>query len=116
MNCRPGDLAVIAHSFGDPTTEKYLGRVVRCISLLEFTGAHWLIDPEVDGFDLCADRCLKPIRDKPGDDETLTWAGKPQPIKVTSDEEAERITSTIPNAHVQVVRNGRVVSEYWSVV
>lgn len=46
----------------------------------------WRVDRQLarmDGgtTDMIADSCLRPIRDQPGDDETLAWAGRPGEIK-----------------------------------
>lgn len=101
MNCKPGDLAVIVRSnFGNE------GAIVRCIAFfpayegrgdkyprdawgVEGTlkvSSDWTADDTLwcrrRGFDhvVVANR-LRPIRDQPGDDETLSWAGKPQEVK-----------------------------------
>lgn len=83
LNCRRGDLAVIAR-----TAEEFkdaIGHVAQCV---EATPGHpflvgWIIEPPVlvkgISYNACADWCLRPIRN-PGDDaadETLTWAGLP---------------------------------------
>lgn len=93
MNCKQGDLAVIVRSFCGNE-----GRIVRC---LKFYGRGafkdgtvfddiWIIDGRFARPDLKALRCggdaaisdswLRPIRPGDGEDETLTWAGKPEGV------------------------------------
>lgn len=94
MNCKPGELAIVVRS-----TVGNEGRIVRCLHLASdgdmnrhgvwIGGADpvWLLDG------LCrwvhpllgerlvpfmTDSALRPIRDNDGEDETLTWAGKPE--------------------------------------
>lgn len=80
MNCKPGDLAVIVRSAAGNE-----GRIVQC---LDFVGVgdgyyddSWLIDREIAGtfepLRFISDSKLRPLRDNDGEDETLTWAGKP---------------------------------------
>lgn len=80
------------------------GRIVRCLRLageadfkrfhpwrFDLVGPVWVVDGKVqwarrDGTptifaDLAPDNSLRPIRDNDGEDETLTWAGKPADIK-----------------------------------
>ena len=85
MNCKPGDLAVIVRSIAGNE-----GRIVRC---LEFVGPGddqklcdcWLLDQQIPGtlrpIRVISDSKLRPIRDNNGEDETLTWAGKPEGVK-----------------------------------
>lgn len=100
-NCRIGDLAFIV---GGPITEN-IGRVVRIVAeegpeesyydapddfpSFDADGVAWDCEGEMWGFgpggfelsqciQLIPDSVLRPIRDQPGADETLTWAGKPQ--------------------------------------
>jgi hypothetical protein len=87
MNCKQGDLAIIVKCEICPEA---IGSIVRCV---EFKPGHsgraaWVIDREVhsvkvvNGFKFSGgwflDACLRPIRDNDGEDETLTWAGKPE--------------------------------------
>jgi hypothetical protein len=90
MNCRKGDLAVIVRSYAGNE-----GKIVRCVRLhasqthdlsgLPFglsLGPRWVVDrPLPDAFGrpvfAVADACLRPIRDQPGEDETLRIAGLP---------------------------------------
>jgi len=86
MNCKPGDLAMI-RAFDDQGPLAYGGRFVTCI---KFVGRRigipfddwWLVDrqlgPDHDGY-VC-DLVLIPIRPSEGQDETLTWAGKPKEV------------------------------------
>jgi hypothetical protein len=95
MNCKPGDLAIVVGGNGlgyDPL--KMRGRIVRCIRLLgadelgdEYDEADptWEVDIEVidpdSGLQVgIEDDFLRPIRPDDGEDETLTWAGKPEII------------------------------------
>ena len=89
MNCKPGDLAVIVRSFAGNE-----GKIVRCIEVVQshdfsglsvLGGPRWLIDRPVPlllcGFTrTVADAALRPIRPNDGEDETLTWAGKPNEV------------------------------------
>lgn len=90
MNCKPGDLAVIVGGLGPAnspnrgkfvTIGKFLGRVNG------WEGAdRWEVDADVVGtrgtlHRHVRDCYLRPIRDSDGTDETLTWAGKPQPVE-----------------------------------
>lgn len=88
MNCRPGDLAFIARVF-DPEDRPFLNKIVRVVNLcMQNAYGDWcwsyegrrLIDS--DGAEAIAlpDCLLFPIRDQPGEDETLTWAGKPEGV------------------------------------
>jgi hypothetical protein len=93
MNCKPGDLAVVVRSMAGNE-----GKIVRCVELV---GDHkfnepngvvvtfsntWRIDPPLIGWrglqsKHAPDEVLRPIRDNNGEDEMLTWAGKPSDIK-----------------------------------
>lgn len=95
MNCVPGDLAVIVRSHAGNE-----GKIVRCV---RFVGTYtfltannathtatdvWALDRRLVGCNgayggYIEDKCLRPIRDQPGADESLTWAPKrePQPTK-----------------------------------
>lgn len=81
MNCKAGDLAVVVS--GVPTEN--LGKVIRVTTLTddewwEYEG--FLVPPWGGRADSVQDRCLRPIRDNPGQDETLTW--QPTPTKETA--------------------------------
>jgi hypothetical protein len=84
MNCKPGDLAVVVGIGMSPA----LGMLVTCVA--PYCGpwkdgsstAGWTLDRFIPtrsgGFqNVIGDCYLRPIRDQPGADETLTWAGKP---------------------------------------
>lgn len=82
MNCKQGDLAVVVRSRVDPS---FIGVIVRCLRHVVRPGAStgemcdgWVTEPSVGGFESTADHCLRPIRDNDGEDETLTWVGKPK--------------------------------------
>lgn len=83
LNCKPGDLAVIVRSLHRPNC---LGKVVKCVRFDPGPKGEpaWRIDRAVgpvlmvDGIgrrgDWWYDKCLRPIRDNDGEDETLQWA------------------------------------------
>lgn len=95
MNCKPGDLAVVVQSESGIN----LGKVVRVVRrhasethdldgvrFRRAMGPRWVIEPalrtiEGDPLFTYRDSGLRPIRDQPGADETLTWAGRPADIK-----------------------------------
>ena len=94
MNCVKGDLAVIVRSRAGLE-----GTIVKCVRLhssethdlngvrmAHNLGPRWLIDAPLksqyeDGepvmIQTIADANLRPIRDNPGQDETLTWLDVP---------------------------------------
>ena len=82
MNCKPGDLAMYVGNAGP------MGFPVNVIRRdKDWIGfACWRVDPPVPDLpgvlitglaDVIMDKDLRPIRPGSGDDETLTWAGKP---------------------------------------
>ena len=90
MRCKPGDLAIIVES--DLGNE---GKIVQCVKLIGDltqrdlhgnleTVPMWEVDIDLDGEgdNTIADYQLRPIRDNDGEDETLTWAGKPNQVTV----------------------------------
>jgi hypothetical protein len=81
MNCKLGDLAVIVRNWG-PDSQRLLGIVCRVMAPVPgFWGPGWeLAEPLPNGDTCIHDECLRPIRDSDGEDETLTWAGKPQEV------------------------------------
>jgi len=97
MNCKKGDLAYIVVPAGfERTLEgKYvtvLGRAGKC-DLKTFGGpgswlckfhVPWFTDRRYHMVSQCylMDSWLRPIRDLPGDDQTLSWAGLPQDVGV----------------------------------
>lgn len=81
-NCVAGDLAVVVS--GIPAEN--IGKVITVIDTI-FTSDLWCYEGYLLGIlggraNAVQDSCLRPIRDNPGTDETLTWAGKPQPIQL----------------------------------
>lgn len=88
MNCKPGDLAVIVSA--PKEIQNQIGKIVETVKLLpNWEGIPcWQIkNPFRDRFGICegiADKDLRPIRDNDGEDQTLTWAGKPNNIKETA--------------------------------
>ena len=93
LNCKVGDLAIVVRSVIGNT-----GKIVRCLRLhpamCDVNGDRdqqtWEIDQAIgilENGEKCAlfsDRNLRPIRDQPGEDETLTWVGLPAGHKVTA--------------------------------
>ena len=92
MNCKPGDLAVIISSDGGHN----LGKIVRVLQLHwsseydldgarfnKSDGPRWILEKPIDNIEgdplfTFPDAALRPIRDSDGEDESLTWAGKPE--------------------------------------
>lgn len=72
MNCVKGDLAVIISSLRGDQVGKLV--VVKDFILLKSGSPGWITQCNV----FCFDKNLRPIRDQPGEDETLTWASVPQ--------------------------------------
>lgn len=88
MNCKPGDLAICVRNC------RQQGKIATCIrlaSVYEISRYRltnkdnltlWIVDRDFsyEGgviAPIIADEFLRPIRDQDGEDETLTWAGKP---------------------------------------
>lgn len=98
MRCRVGDLAVYVG-----TSRAHIGKVVRCVRLadeMEFSFRYrdgkpaWDVEPDLLGNNTAVyDEALRPIRDQPGEDETITWAGKPVTTKRLTEQEFDTITS-----------------------
>ena len=84
MRCKVGDLCLIVR-----TARKHAHLIGRFTTVLAPASLHpaadWQIDVIVPGYDFVEirDKDLLPIRDQPGTDETLTWAGLPSQIKET---------------------------------
>ena len=102
LNCKPGDLAIIIGA-RSKVGKLNIGRIVRVLEpakpgryhganhVIPACGKWWFV--EAVGADLIApleffgsarvriasalDDHLRPIRDQPGEDETLAWTGKP---------------------------------------
>lgn len=85
MNFKPGMLVLcVGHAPGVTWCAPYVGtvRVVREASRVH--DRHWLLEPPTRdeyGYEgSWHERRLVPIRDNPGEDETLTWAGRPEKV------------------------------------
>ena len=94
MNCQKGDLAVMIRSAAGNE-----GRIVTCLRLASEKEVKetsfrsnlepvWIIDSSLRSscgrsMSMAIDAWLRPIRDQPGEDETLTWAGFPTTHKET---------------------------------
>lgn len=92
MNCKKGDMAIVVKSVCGNE-----GKIVTCLELIDDiqwikgdlpdgVEPGWIIDTELIAYDgsksnFIKDSALRPIRDQPGEDETLTWA--PVPHKET---------------------------------
>ena len=104
MNCKPGDLAVIVRAVIHPENIGAIVHVVRRVVAGEQVGQYvltgsggqsWFVSSrgrpllwKLDSGEtvyvaerFIGDEFLRPIRDQDGEDETLTWAGKPSDIK-----------------------------------
>jgi len=85
MNCKPGDLAIVVSA--PKEVRHHIGKIVQVVRLTtSWDGLTcWTLrEPFWDVVKgrrgLCegiADKDLRPIRDQPGQDETLQWAGLP---------------------------------------
>jgi hypothetical protein len=92
LNCKPGDMAVVVRSSAGNE-----GKIVCCIRLSNWTGligpsgtmnhgAVWEVDRPLRAWSgesnhFVLDKSLRPIRDNPGEDETLSWAEIPSKQK-----------------------------------
>jgi len=88
LNCKPGELARII-SDAETRSAKMADKIIEVERLLMIDGdACWTyIGPRLKCGCGCmrelagvADELLRPIRGQEGDDETLTWAGKPAQV------------------------------------
>lgn len=94
MNCKEGDLAIVTRSINGNA-----GIIVRCIALHPagcFTyekslGPMWEVDRELTFVswagsvkleNFAPDACLRPIRDQPGEDQSIQWAGLPGELEI----------------------------------
>jgi hypothetical protein len=76
MNCKPGDLAVVARLTNE-NLRPYLGRIVTCVRVVAMDC--WETVPMLEPYRGVYDGALRPIRD-PGEDaqdETLSWLPVP---------------------------------------
>ena len=85
MNCKPGDLAIVvkAHKHAEHTVGAIVSVTTRFGMLGEWPAWNYkgvLRDKLGRRITALEDVCLRPIRDNPGEDETLTWAGKPEKV------------------------------------
>lgn len=95
MNCKPGDLAIIIRAKFTPELVGHIVRVIRPWTKYDPFDSRFAWECEYPdgkmikqawGFPInftfertrpLADDVLRPIRDNDGEDETLTWVGKP---------------------------------------
>lgn len=90
MNCEPGDLAILINAHRE--AESCIGKIYKLTGRCSCAAPHWLYEGKPEGgrigfrtwrWDCLPDEWLRPIRDNPGQDETLTWAPVPSQ-KVTA--------------------------------
>ena len=78
MNCKQGDLAVIVRG---SAFKEYIGHIVQCVALRCAEPDLWGIDRSLDGdhraWIMVPDSCLRPLRDREGEDEVLRLVGSP---------------------------------------
>lgn len=60
MNCKSGDLAYIVGSHKHPDSQ-HLGKIVRCITLVQRFPAAWEVEPKIPGYRGIYDKSLRPI-------------------------------------------------------
>lgn len=79
LNCKKCDKAIIVGAFNRPD---FIGRIVSVVDGPRLNRRrnvyYWKVDIDLDGHSGVADKHLRPLRDSDGEDETLTWAGKPE--------------------------------------
>ncbi len=89
LNCKPGDLAVqISGDFPENIGSLYeVIDTYRCDRgewrVKAVSGApksNWRTRINVGEIVWCEDRCLRPLRDNDGTDETLTWRDVPRKV------------------------------------
>lgn len=92
MNIKPGDLCILVKSHAGNegkivTAVEHIGpmRIRDITHKIDITDV-WRVTPLLpDCFGYLTDKvptsCLRPIKDQPGEDETIEWAGKPSEIK-----------------------------------
>lgn len=95
MNCKQGDLAMVVRSWA-----RNEGKIVTCIRLTPYQehdlrdfGYVWQVDAmlrDADGNEsrFIHDDQLRPLRNDPGQDETIAWAGLPEEIEIPVQEVA----------------------------
>ena len=77
LRCKVGDLALVVRTI---SADEWVGRIVKVVAPYPYD-AGWFTEPAPMGSIGFYDAHLRPIRDNDGEDETLTWAGKPSDIK-----------------------------------
>ncbi|MBK5203907.1 MAG: hypothetical protein JJD98_00410 [Polaromonas sp.] len=91
MNCKQGDLAIVVR-VSLSANNWMIGKIVKCEGFEVINGCFgWMVESPIVSppgyifdYEWVADHCLRPIRDQPGNDETLTWASLPQDQGVTA--------------------------------
>ena len=84
MNCKEGDLAIVVRAQG--VAAHLLGRLitVKKITSGMQIGVYWTYEPAMYvGYEIVTkihDSALRPIRDNPGKDETLTWCPRKESV------------------------------------
>lgn len=87
MNCKQGDLAIVIKSY-----QGNLGKIVRCLEYIPnfkwegLSNGAWYVEGNITnivkkGNNYIHDSQLKPLKDNDGEDESFTWAGKPEIVK-----------------------------------
>jgi hypothetical protein len=86
MNCKPGDIAIVVRA---GATAENVGKLVEVIGPSAAYPGWWTVQ-SLSGWLAGAsgramagnieDHRLRPLRDSDGDDETLTWVGKPAKV------------------------------------
>lgn len=81
MNCKPGDLAVVARATAENILP-HLGKVVTCIRLSQVHEDSWETEPELEPGRFVYDGALRPIRPQSDDatDEMVQLLGKPSEV------------------------------------
>ena len=121
LNCKPGDLAVVVCG-GLKINHGRIIRVLLPVAHPQSRILGWTYEGHLDhrifsrvGY--VADNCLRPIRDQPGTDETLTWAGKPaakeKVVVFTTEAAAESFVIDNPTWTAKVRRDGVVISTFF---
>ncbi len=80
MRCKKGDLAM--NIGGVPSARGEIYKVIRRFpyELVRGEGPSWYVFHKGEEWH-CLDKHLRPIRDNPGADETLTWTPVPSKLK-----------------------------------
>ena len=75
LRCKPGDLVVVVKVH--PSLSELLGRI--CTVLTFRADGVWTTDLKYEDYTLLvgSDEHFRPLRDNPGQDETLQWAPVP---------------------------------------